>query len=118
MFLTTVPHSPSVNSLIGTVVEGLNEMRVFVCCHSSFLFSDGDTTDAAVSYLLNFVSLSAIVLLYFGPLSVQFCHPNGSCSSQGSCSAVLDLWFCGQHLSEQYLRLEQKPHSFTSSEIY
>ncbi|KAK2388308.1 hypothetical protein QL285_062003 [Trifolium repens] len=51
-------------------------MRVLVCCHSSFLFSDGDATDAAVSYLFNFVSLSAIVLLCFGPLSVQFCHPN------------------------------------------
>ncbi|KAK2423783.1 hypothetical protein QL285_034212 [Trifolium repens] len=51
-------------------------MRVLVCFHSSFLFSDGNATDAAVSYLLNFVSLSAIVLLCFGPLSVQFCHPN------------------------------------------
>ncbi|WJX68563.1 hypothetical protein P8452_52918 [Trifolium repens] len=53
-------------------------MRVLVCFHSSFLFSDGNATDAAVSYLLNFVSLSAIVLLCFGPLSVQFCHPNGN----------------------------------------
>jgi hypothetical protein len=36
-----------------------------------------NATDAAVNYLLNFVSLSAIVLLCFGPLSIQFCHPNG-----------------------------------------
>jgi hypothetical protein len=62
-------------------------------CHSSFLFSDGNATDAAVSYLLNFVSLSAIVLLCFGPLSVQFCHPNGMLLVPGFSSLWLFINF-------------------------